>query len=106
MNPKTGKDWTKTLSRSLPDLSIAAVHVASALTNRGREDGKVIGGAASTSMASPEWGGDTQWEWTYGEECKKFDPSCFGLAKTAEALTRHDESMVPTHYHTTYKPLF
>jgi len=53
----------------------------------------VVGGAVATLTASPEWGRDAQWEWTYGEECKESDAGCFGLVKTAEALARHYESV-------------
>ena len=98
MSPKVRRDWTNSLYESLGNRSTAAVHVASALSNKARdlarEDGKVVGAAAATLTVDPEWGGDAQWEWTNGEECQKFDASCFGIAKTAEALTRHYASIV------------
>ncbi|KAH9168440.1 hypothetical protein EDB89DRAFT_1909283 [Lactarius sanguifluus] len=87
MNANIRRDWTNTLYRSLEGCSTAAIHVASALTNIGREDGKVVGSAAATLAVNPQLGRDTQWVWTYGEECMKFDASCFGIAKAVEALT-------------------
>ncbi|KAH9022177.1 hypothetical protein EDB85DRAFT_1895368 [Lactarius pseudohatsudake] len=70
-------------------LSIAAFYVASKLTNVGRQDGKVVGGAAATMKLGIDCGeGPAEWKWTYGESCKVFDASCFGLAKTVEAINQ------------------
>ena len=81
-------EWTQDLHRLLEGLDIAAVHVMAALTNKGREDGKVVGAVAATLMQGSQWGTQPKWSWTYGKKIKQFDINCFGIAKTVEALTQ------------------
>ena len=81
-------EWTQDLHRSLEGLDITAVHVIAALTNEGREDGKIVGAAAATLTQGSQWGTQPEWSWTYGEMVKQFNVDCFGLAKTTEALTQ------------------
>ena len=89
VNPRSSRmAWTQDLHRSLEGLDIAAIHVVAALTNEGREDGKTVGAAAATLVQGSQWGAQPEWSWTYGEMVKQFDVDCFGIAKTAEALTK------------------
>ncbi|KAH8979512.1 hypothetical protein EDB83DRAFT_2633583 [Lactarius deliciosus] len=83
-----GPNWYDPLPRDLP------LAVPTAADRPRREDSKVVGGAAATLAVNPQLGRNAQWVWTYGEECMKFDASCFSIAKVVEALTRHYASVV------------
>ena len=45
VNPQMRREWMSALYGYMDMLSIVAVHIASKLTNVGRLDGKVVGGA-------------------------------------------------------------
>lgn len=90
INPQTRKRWTRDLHWSAEGMSIAIVHVAATLTNEGREDGRIVGGAAASVKLGTKWGDPpTVGGWTMGERVKQFDVDCFGVAKTIEALSIH-----------------
>src|SRR6266702_2884581 len=96
VNPQTRREWTSALYGYMDTLSIAAVHVASKLTNVGRPDGKVVGGAAATMKLGVQRGeGLAERSCQNWACCKAFDTSCFGLAKTMVALTTRFSSQKP-----------
>ncbi|KAH9016990.1 hypothetical protein EDB85DRAFT_1897866 [Lactarius pseudohatsudake] len=87
INPHRRKAWMRDLTHSFEGMNIAVVHVTVVLTNEGREDDKVVGGAAAVMNLGTRWGEPAEsWDWTHGEMAKQFDVACFGLAKAVEAL--------------------
>ena len=96
INPRTRKRWTRDLHWSTEGMNIALVHVAATITNEGREDGKIVGGAAASVKLGTRWGErPTVGGWTLGEGVKQFDVDCFAIAKTIEALSIHFATVPP-----------
>jgi hypothetical protein len=82
--PEIRRAWTQDIYKATEGMSIALVQVVGKLTNAGRDDGKVVGGAAATYTV----GGSalTGSAWTMGTDITQFDVDVFGLAKAAESL--------------------
>ena len=96
INPRTRKRWTRDLHWSTEGMNIALVHVAATITNEGREDGKIVGGAAASVKLGTRWDErPTVGGWMLGEGVKQFDVDCFTIAKTIKALSIHFATVPP-----------
>jgi hypothetical protein len=99
MSPYTRRAWTKDLHWSMEGLDLAVIHVAAMVSCEGRDDSKMVGGAAAVTIMGLKVGETSRlpdrglgegvaWSWPYGTDCLQFDVSCFGIAKTIEAMTQ------------------
>jgi hypothetical protein len=96
INPLTRRRWTHDLHWSTEGMNIAIVHVAATITNEGRDDGKIVGGAAASVKLGTRWGERPKvGGWTLGERVKQFDVDCFAIAKTIESLVIHFATVPP-----------
>jgi hypothetical protein len=94
VSPWVRTAWTRDLTNSVEGLSILISHAAAVLSNRGRNDDRVAGGAAATFSV----GGSplSILGWSIGDRLTQFDADVFAIAKTAEALACYYTEGVPT----------
>jgi hypothetical protein len=94
VSPWVRTAWTRDLTHSVEGLSILISHAAAVLSNRGRYDDRVAGGAAATFSV----GGSplSILGWSIGDRLTQFDADVFAIAKTAEALACYYTEGVPT----------
>jgi hypothetical protein len=92
--PLPRRNVTRDLTNSMEGLSILISHAAAILSNRGRNDDRVAGGAAATFSV----GGSplSILGWSIGDRLTQFDADIFAIAKTAEALACYYTKGVPT----------
>jgi hypothetical protein len=94
VSPWVRTAWTWDLTNSVEGLSILISHTAAILSNRGRNDEWVAGGAAATfSVGSSPL---SILGWSIGDRLTQFDTDVFAIAKMAEALACYYTEGVPT----------
>jgi hypothetical protein len=94
VSPWVRTAWTRDLTNSVEGLSILISHAVAILSNRGRNNDRVAGGAAA--MFSVGGSPLSILGWSIGDRLTQFDADIFAIAKTAEALAYYYMEGVPT----------
>ena len=97
--PQDRKAWVDDLHESLPTSGVSIISVARTVSNQGRYDDWMVGGAAAVFNTHTE-GITRTWSrhWALGTEVTQYDVDLFGLAKAAQwAAEFYDSQEPPSH---------
>jgi hypothetical protein len=104
VRPQARKDWVDGLYEGLPDSGVAIINLAGTVSNKGRYDDLIVGGAAAilTEGSNGETHAETR-TWALGSEVEAHDVNLFGLAKAAVWVTEfYAERPPPLHTFISY----
>ena len=96
MHPVARAKWTEGLYKAIPYGATAVIRVDAVVSNRGRYDDLVVGGAAAIMSTHVE-GSSQTWTryWSLGTEVTQYDTAVHGLAKAMEWLGELYDTIPP-----------